>query len=67
MSLTIKNMVTPKAEAKHELLFNKPASDSQARLLLKCFCYSEVFWCDQFHSNYCNEFAHTLLCCSSPT
>jgi hypothetical protein len=27
MSLTIMNLVTPKAGAKHELLFNKPASE----------------------------------------
>jgi hypothetical protein len=27
MSLTFVNLVTPKAQAKHELLFNKPASE----------------------------------------
>jgi hypothetical protein len=29
------NLVTPKAEAKHELLFNKPASGSHLVALLK--------------------------------
>ncbi len=30
------NLVTPKAEAKHELLFNKPASESDLSSTDKC-------------------------------
>jgi hypothetical protein len=46
-SLIFINLITPKARAKHELLFNKPASDSHL---------SRTTQCDQIlHYNDCYE------------
>ncbi len=48
------NLVTPKAEPKHELLFNKPASDAQVSLqtLLLVFLVSQQWHCEPNYSSY---------------
>ncbi len=52
--MTIINVVTPKASAKHDLLFNKPAS--------VCLMLGSSFRCDQIHKCQIYDFGHTLLC-----
>jgi len=59
------NLVTPKARAKHGLLFNKPASE--AGLLNKISCLAQplgvtkIITCQRYY------LGHTLLCYLSQT
>ena len=56
ISVTIVNLVTPKAGAKHELLLNEPASG----WFVEHLSYSIVVrQCHQIHCIYCYEFGHT--------
>jgi hypothetical protein len=52
ISVTIMTLVTPKAGAKHKLLFNKLASGS---------CNLAVMY-NHFHKNHNYDLGHTLLC-----
>ncbi len=49
------NLVTPKAGAKHELLFNKPASEQK-------LMFSSSFRCDQIYKYEIYDFGNALLC-----
>ncbi len=57
------NLVTPKAGAQHELLFNKP----EAGLLNIRLMLSSSFRWDQIYKNEIYNFGHTLLCYLSRT
>jgi hypothetical protein len=59
------NLVTPKAGAKHEVLFNEPASEHG--LLNKGLMLSSSFRCDQIYRYEIYNFGHTLLCYLSQT
>ncbi len=49
ISVTIMNLATPKAGAKHELLFSEPASE--AGLLNKCLCLALALCVAKFPSD----------------
>ncbi len=70
--MTVINLVTPKARAKHELLFNKPASLFLCKLIRdqsveQKLTLSSNFRCDQNHNCDIYEFDCTLLCYLSLT
>ncbi len=58
--MAVKNSVAPKAAAKHELLFNKPASE--ASLLNKRLMLGSSIRCEQIYQYELYDFGHTLLC-----
>jgi hypothetical protein len=60
------NLVTPKAAAKRELLFN-PSPLPRGWFAEQKLTLSYSFRCDQILSFACYEFGHTLLCCFSLT
>ncbi len=49
ISATIMNLVTPKAGAKRELLFNKPASRLRGPFVKQKVMLSSSFWCEQIY------------------
>ncbi len=61
ISMAIINLVSPKAGAKHEPLFNKPASIEQKLTLSSSFRH------DLIHNYHRYDFCHMLLCYLSQT
>ena len=59
ISLISINLVTPTVGAKHELLFNKQASE--AGLLNKRHMLSSGFRCDQIYKYEIYDFGHTVV------
>jgi hypothetical protein len=57
ISVTIVNLVTPKAGAKHELLLKEPASGWFVEHLSSTTKYGQI------HSNYCCTLGHTKMSC----
>jgi hypothetical protein len=56
-------LVTPKAGAKHELLFNKPVSASEASLLYKSSCLAAALGVTKFIT--ITAMFLVALCCAS--
>ncbi len=61
ISVTNKSLVTPKAGAKRELLFNEPTSG----LLNKCSCLAWVLSMNKFYKNKRVDFGHTVVLLTS--
>jgi hypothetical protein len=61
ISLTIMNLVTPEVGAKHEILFNEPASDARGWFVEQKFMFSSNFRGYQIQNCFSYDFGHTLL------
>jgi hypothetical protein len=64
--LIVVNLITRKARAKHEHLFNKLASQA-VTLLNKISSLAADLSVKTFITIIAMNFGHTLLCCLSPT
>jgi hypothetical protein len=67
ISLIVMFLVTPKAAAKLELLFNKPTSGNRGWFVGRRLVLSLSFRCDQIHICHRYDFSRTLLCYLSRT
>ncbi len=67
IAMIVVNLVTPKATAKQELLFNKLASGLRGQFVEQKLMLSSSFRRDQIYKYERYDFGHTVLCYLSQT